>query len=1008
MTGSKLRCHAMAGWWLIVFALFCAPLCHAAGPYVLCIGDSTLTGFGASPSFDPCAQLATLLGTFTGNTYTSLNHGQDGTTSADWLQGGTNYNAAAADITSVGASNIAYTIVILQNNDAQAANQWSAATYVSNMENLLSGLIGQGIGKIILNQGSYIGTTASPWNASSNTFLLSYLAQWPTLQAFSPSHVFLGNQTWYYTSQANQNLYFNNNDFIHPSGVNNDGVTGNPGWHQVAALWAQAIEGLFMLPTGPWAGVLDPLRATDWSPAGVTGSTPNDPPSSSWTKCGATITSGASAATIAGAVLHTGTGYTGCGSNTYVLLDGTVGSPATFNLSAGILMQGIANSELRGGGRKATKLVFTGASTGGHGLGTGLVMFDATDSTFGGGSPTAVNWTAGYSKGTTTITLANLSSIVAKSGIATGSILVGDECDDNYTGTPCTGTSIDNGAFVDIQDAYNPTGQASGTMNCANNSGGGSTCTHATGTAFSAITNQVILINSIAYSIVPGTITATTLITYASTGPLTGATFSVSTGASFNATVNAGRPHRGQQEYFEAVSCSPPCGTNSAGTVTITPALHNLNWNSGQSPQVWLIQPSRNFGLRDLTIDATSVAYSGDTWCVESYNGAYWWIFNVAILSCPNTAMYGFQTAHADWHSNYIYNSGQSSLTNDNSAMNFYGSNNFVGNTICQNCHLPEILNGPVAGNVTEAIFCTNVFTGNSDQFPAIWTSHSNGAAYNLWDHINCPSMIGDQAHGESEMVTCYRCFLSSWDSAANVGGGPKTDNITSVANLSFDRYWNILDSVLGTPGVTTTGYEFINANWYMSGAGYIYDIGSGNNATPGGGFAGGPVPIDPVVKPSTLRANNWDAFNGSCQNNASEIPNTIPNWPNPTPTGTWPASFFLTTRPNWWPASQAFPAVGCDVSSGNVGQIGGTINTVGKQSGLPGIIGQTYAGNTVSAAWGSHVNAIPAEACFLALGGLPDGTNAALNFDQSDCPSSAASGGPTLNGAFKATGTWN
>jgi len=248
-------------------------------------------------------------------------------------------------------------------------------------------------------------------------------------------------------------------------------------------------------------------------------------------------------------------------------------------------------------------------------------------------------------------------------------------------------------------------------------------------------------------------------------------------------------------------------------------------------------------------------------------------------------------------------------------------------------------------------------------------------------------------------MVTFYRPFMTSWDSAANVGGGPKTDNITSIANLSFDRYWNVLNGILGTPGVTTTGYEFINANWYMSGAGYIYDIGSGNNATPGGGFAGGPVPIDPVVKPSTLRANNWDAFNGSTQNNAAEIPNTIPNWPNPTPNGTWPASFYLTVRPAWWPGTIPFPAIGADLSSGNIGKINGTINTAGHQSGLPGKVGQTYAGDAVSAAWGGHVSAIPAESCFLSLGGLPDGTNAALNFDISDCASSGGGGSSTMTG---------
>ena len=342
--------------------------------------------------------------------------------------------------------------------------------------------------------------------------------------------------------------------------------------------------------------------------------------------------------------------------------------------------------------------------------------------------------------------------------------------------------------------------------------------------------------------------------------------------------------------------------------------------------------------------------------------------------------------------------------------MNYYGSNNFIANITCQNCHLPEILNGPVAGNVTEAIFCTNVFTGKLRSISGHLDLALKRRSLQRMGSNQLP--FHDRRSGARRIRDGHLLLAFSshrGDSAANVGGGAE-DRQHHLCCESFFR--SLLEYVRQRSGHSRRDHNRLRIHplelVHERGRRYIYDIGSGNNATPGGGFAGGSVPIDPVVKPSTLRANNWDAFNGSCQNNATEIPNTIPNWPNPTPNGTWPASFFLTTRPNWWPTSQAFPAVGCDVSSGNVGQIGGTINTVGKQSGLPGIIGQTYAGNTVSAAWGSHVNAIPAEACFLALGGLPDGTNAALNFDQSDCPSSAASGGPTLNGAFKATGTWN
>src|ERR1700743_108864 len=85
------------------------------------------------------------------------------------------------------------------------------------------------------------------------------------------------------------------------------------------------------------AGVIASTRAVDWTKAGIPGfSSTGALPSNTGTQYGATISPGASAATILAAWNHTGSGYTSCGANTYVQL------PAgTFNMTSGIVLTGV-------------------------------------------------------------------------------------------------------------------------------------------------------------------------------------------------------------------------------------------------------------------------------------------------------------------------------------------------------------------------------------------------------------------------------------------------------------------------------------------------------------------------------------------------------------------------------------------------------------------------------------------------------------------------------------------
>jgi len=144
----------------------------------------------------------------------------------------------------------------------------------------------------------------------------------------------------------------------------------------------------------PWAGILNPGRAIDWSQAGVSGGIP----SGTWTQSGSTIAAySGTAGTINNAIAA-------CGANQYVLL-----GAGTFNLSSGVDFATKSNCVLRGAGADQTILVFSGGvSCGGV---TSSVCMRSSDINWKGGPSNLVNWTAGYAKGTTVITLATVPNL---------------------------------------------------------------------------------------------------------------------------------------------------------------------------------------------------------------------------------------------------------------------------------------------------------------------------------------------------------------------------------------------------------------------------------------------------------------------------------------------------------------------------------------------------------------------------------------------------------------------
>jgi hypothetical protein len=182
-----------------------------------------------------------------------------------------------------------------------------------------------------------------------------------------------------------------------------------------------------------WSGIIAPSRAVDWSQAGIPGGVPNR------TTICATLNPGATAAQINSAIAS-------CPSGQVVYLNA-----GTYNLSAGISFAGKSNVTLRGAGADKTLLVFSG-NVNCRGFGSSVCIASSSNP----GMPTPSNtatWTAGYAKGTTTITVGSTSGMSASNG----TLLILDQQDDssdNGTIYVCSACAEEGG------NAYGRSGRA--------------------------------------------------------------------------------------------------------------------------------------------------------------------------------------------------------------------------------------------------------------------------------------------------------------------------------------------------------------------------------------------------------------------------------------------------------------------------------------------------------------------------------------------------------------------
>jgi hypothetical protein len=678
----------------------------------------------------------------------------------------------------------------------------------------------------------------------------------------------------------------------------------------------------FLLPSSAhaqaWSGIIAPSRATDWSQAGVVGGVP----SASWTQCGGTI------AAYAGSAAAINSAIAACGTDQFVLL-----GSGTFTLTSGINFGNKSNVVLRGSGANSTFLVFSSGASVACDDGASLICIVSSDSTYWV-SGTVYNWTAGYAQGATQITLSNTT------GITTSTILVLNQCDDGYSGSTCSGASVDNGNYFNCSDQYDA---ASGT------------------------------------------------------------------GCSFNGPdAGNGTAHRFEAELFQVTAVN-----TSTNVVTLASGLMHPNWNSARTPQAWFFTPIKNSGVEDLSIDssATNAALYG----IQFFNAANVWVSGVRIVDADIAPIAFFDSTHFTAEQNYLY---EAQSVDDFGIHLTVTGNGLVQNNIIQQITVPIVMDGDDAGTVFAYNFTIDDCAGIcSDALSNAFRPHSNGDDFQLYEGNVGTNYDADGDHGTHLSETIFRNFFTGWESCGTSNGDGGNGSCGSVSEKDFltnaflaltyqGRYQNVIGNVLGTPGYHTD-YQYTNTLDNLA----IYGIG-----TP---VAGGVPPYDPKVLSTLMRWGNYDVVTGATRwcgdssdpgwsttcGSASEVPSGISVYPNSVPaTTTLPASFYLSGRPSWWPNAIPFPAIGPDVSGGNVGQCSGTLNVTNKYNGVPATNASQCAGSSLNAsAWAGHVNAIPAMNCYLnVMNGPPDGSGGVLPFNANNCYGGTVSGNVFITGFLK------
>lgn len=448
-----------------------------------------------------------------------------------------------------------------------------------------------------------------------------------------------------------------------------------------------------------------------------------------------------------------------------------------------------------------------------------------------------------------------------------------------------------------------------------------------------------------------------------------------------------------QTQLVKITACSPSCTNGS--TFTISPGIYASNIATAKHPGGYWSPTIQNSGIENLSLDHTATGGSSGGGIVMAACFNCWVSGIRSVNATYRNHVWFFQSGHNTVQNSYFYGAAGASLS--------YGiesrlaGDDLIVNNIFQAVTTPLII-GTAQAEVSAYNFSINDYYSQAPTYlDQSAYAHDAASLYNLFEGNIGNGFRSDVIHGTSGMNTLFRNRYNGWESG-------KTHQLEPMIENSFSRYFNVIGNVLGQPTIQTS-YQTTTTQGGTS----IYELGTGDCCD------GTVVPNDSLVPTTLMRWGNYDTITAAvrwCGNSSdtgwttvcsgtSEIPSGLSLYANSIPSkgdtgagqSTMPASFYYSAMPSFWSSSKPWPAIGPDVSNGNLGMCsGGTMDKYACTNSA-----QCTGGGTCASAMGGHVNSIPAQDCYLAaMGGPVDGSGAVRSFNASTCYDSSAPAPPS------------
>jgi hypothetical protein len=440
---------------------------------------------------------------------------------------------------------------------------------------------------------------------------------------------------------------------------------------------------------------------------------------------------------------------------------------------------------------------------------------------------------------------------------------------------------------------------------------------------------------------------------------------------------------RGQQQIVTVTACSPYCPNTGTTKVTISPGLYAPNWSSSRSPGAWWASSTPTMdGVENLSLDDT-VSTAVSTVGIVNCRGC--WVKGIRSINPGRSHVWIWTSNHVTVQDSYFY--GDQRYASESYGIETFGASDLlIQNNIMQRTANPVMINSDCEGCVVGHNYSINDKYSKSPYWLSASLGFHSTNMFILAEGNIGAGLYADSFHGNHNFDTIFR---SRYDGYESNDGTLAVSNTVPLRANPFTRYMNFIGNVLGSTRRHTL-YQCATpaCNNYAS----IYWLGVYQEVQ---------APFDPLVGSTLFRWGNYDTVTNAvrwCGNSSdpgwstacrstSEVPTGLSVYANAVPSSTvLPASFYLSSKPAWWPSGKPWPAIGPDVTGGNIGICSGGIYSSQQSLSRAGCPGGTY-----TPAVGGHAYSNPAMDCYVnTMGGPTDGAGGVLKFNASACYSSS------------------